>query len=303
MDYCQISSDSYLGSACSGKAKRKGLNYIAVPVCQIFRHSLEAGRLPVAWKLGTVKPIYKGGDRQDPANYRPICLTSVLCKLVERILKRALQLHFENLNIISCAQHGFRRARSCTSNLLVARENWARSLDAGKRLDMVFVDFSKAFDKVPHERLLLKLRGTGVSGNVLSWIADFLNGRTMRVKVNEAYSTPVQMTSGVPQGSVLGPELFKIFINDLPSELQMDCLVYADDMKLWMEVTCLEDADRLQASLDILHDWSANWQLPINCEKCSVLSIGALEPFGIYHIGGVLLRTTILEKDLGVLVS
>lgn len=276
---------------------------IAAPVCQLFRHSLQAGRLPVAWKLGTVKPIYKGGDRHDPANYRPICLTSVLCKLMERILKRALHLHFENLNIISSAQHGFRRAHSCTSNLLVAREKWAKLLDAGKRLDVVFVDFSKAFDKVPHERLLFKLQGTGVSGNVLSWIADFLAGRTMRVKVNEAYSAPVLMTSGVPQGSVLGPELFKIFINDLPSELQLDCLIYADDLKLWMEVSCLEDADRLQTSLDMLHEWSTKWRLPINREKCSVLSIGAPEPFGAYHIGGVLLRTTILEKDLGVLVS
>ncbi|CAI2739050.1 unnamed protein product [Dicrocoelium dendriticum] len=278
-------------------------DFIAAPVCRIFRHSLEVGRLPIAWKVGIVKPIHKGGDRQNPANYRPICLTSILCKVMERILKRALLFHLENLNVISCAQHGFRRARSCSSNLLVARERWAKSLDAGKRLDVIFVDFSKAFDKVPHERLLYKLRLIGVSGNVLSWIADFLDNRTMRVDVNETYSAPVLMTSGVPQGSVLGPELFKIFINDLPAELQLDCLIYADDLKLWMEVSCLDEADRLQATLDTLHEWSVKWRLPINRDKCSVLPIGASEPFGTYHIGGTLLRTSILEKDLSVLVS
>ncbi|CAH8660539.1 unnamed protein product [Dicrocoelium dendriticum] len=107
-------------------------------------------------------------------------------------------------------RHGFRRSRSWFSNLLVARERWAKSLDAGKRLDVIFVDFSKAFNKVPHERLLHKLRLIGVSWNVLSWIADFLDDQTMRVDVNETYSVPVLMTSGVPQGSVLGPEPFKI---------------------------------------------------------------------------------------------
>ncbi|CAH8492055.1 unnamed protein product [Dicrocoelium dendriticum] len=277
--------------------------HIAAPVCQIFRRSLEVGRLPTAWKMGTVKPIYKGGNRQNPASYRPICLTSILCKVMERILKRALRLHLDELEFLSHAQHGFRRARSCATNLLVAREKWARSLDAGKRLDAVFVDFSKAFDKVPHERLLFKLRGIGVTGNFLSWVSDFLQGRFMQVKVNEALSDQILMTSGVPQGSVLGPELFNIFINDLPSELQTDCLIYADDLKLWIEVSSLEDADILQATLDQLHDWSLKWQLPINHDKCAILPIGAPEPFGAYHIGGFLLRNVNQERDLGVIVS
>ncbi|CAI2738311.1 unnamed protein product [Dicrocoelium dendriticum] len=276
--------------------------YIAVPVCQIFQRSLDAGRLPLAWKMGTVKPIYRGGNRQDPGNYRPICLTSIVCKVMERILKRDLQSHLDGLNVISSAQHGFRRARSCISNLLVARERRARSLDAGNRLD-VFVDFKKAFDTVPHERLLFKLRSIGVSGEILSWITDFLDGRSMRVKVNEVYSASVPMTSRVPQGSVLGPELFKVYINDLPSILQTDCLFYADDLKIWMEVPTPEADDRLQEKLDLFHSWSSEWRLPINREKCSVLPIGSSDPFGAYHIGSFLIRNAACEKDLGILVS
>ncbi|CAI2736936.1 unnamed protein product, partial [Dicrocoelium dendriticum] len=233
-------------------------------------------------EVGIVKPIYKGGSRHDPANYRPIYLTSIVCKFMERILKQAVTLHLGGQNVISYAQHGFRKAHSCTSNLLVAKETWARTLDSGKNLDVVFVDFSKAFDKVPHEGLLFKLQGIGISGSLLSWISDFLNDRSMQVTVNDTFSAPVLMTSGVPQGSVLGPALFTIFINDLPSILQTDCLIYADDLKLWMEVSSLEDADRLQTTLDLLHDWSINWQL------CSALTNATQE-----------IRSTIRQKTAG----
>ncbi|CAH8549860.1 unnamed protein product [Dicrocoelium dendriticum] len=277
--------------------------FIAVPLCQIFQLSLKAGRLPVDWKTGVVMPKYKGGSRQDPANYRPICLTSVACKIMEKLIKSALHRHCEDLNFTSVTQHGFRKGHSCITNLLVAREKWAKLVDAGKRLDVVFIDFSKAFDRVPHQELLSKLGGIGVTGNLLLWISDFLQGRNMQVKVNDTLSFPVPMYSGVPQGSVLGPELFKIYINDLPSILQTDCLIYADDLKLWSEVSSLEDADRLQETLDLLHSWSIKWGLPVNKDKCSVLSIGAAEPLGIYHIGGHLLKIATQEKDLGTIIS
>ncbi|CAI2737970.1 unnamed protein product, partial [Dicrocoelium dendriticum] len=277
--------------------------YVAVPLCQVFRQSLEVGCLPTGWKAGTVLPKYKGGNKQDPANYRPICLTSVVCKNMERIVKCALQLHCEHLNLITPAQHGFRRARSCITNLLIARETWAEAIDTRKRVDVIFIDFSKAFDKVPHVRLLHKLQGIGITGNLLSWIADFLRGRTMRVQVNQTLSAPVPMTSGIPQGSVLGPELFKLYINDLPTALQTDCLIYADDLKLWSTVSSIEDVDRLQGALDQLHEWSIKWELPVNRDKCAVLPMGGTEPYGAYHIGGFLLRNTTHERDLGVIVT
>ena len=276
-------------------------HYLAPPLTHIFQLSLEAGRLPEAWKTGYVKPIFKGGARDLPSNYRPVCLTSVVCKVMEKIVKQALQSHLAP--IITSRQHGFQKGRSCITNLLTAREEWAKLVDSGKRLDVIFVDFSKAFDKVSHGRLLFKLRSAGVEGKLMNWISNFLDDRTMRVRVNHTLSSPIVMSSGVPQGSVLGPELFKFFINDLPDILKVDCLIYADDLKLWHSVSSVEDADHLQAVLDVLHQWSIHWKLPINYEKCSVMSIGSKDPFGAYHIGGYLLKNVIQEKDLGVFLS
>ena len=165
------------------------------------------------------------------------------------------------------------------------------------------MDFSKAFDKVPHERLLSKLHSFGVRGKLLNWIRAFLTNRFMRVKVNEAISQPATVTSGVPQGSVLGPELFKIYISDLPQTLTCACLLYADDLKLWAEVSTMDSVDLVQSYLDSLSKWSQDWMLPINYEKCKVLSVGGRDPIGVYHINGHLLPAVNSEKDLGVIIS
>ena len=276
---------------------------IATPVAQVFRRSLDEGCLPRLWKSGTIKPIFKGGARHSAANYRPITLTSVLCKCFERLLKKAIQGHFERLSLISPSQHGFQKNRSCVTNLLVARESWVNLLDEGAYLDVVFIDFSKAFDKVPHRRLTMKLEGYGIRGKLLAWITDFLTDRSFSVKVNDAFSNVATCMSGVPQGSVLGPELFKIYINDLPETIGSNCLLYADDLKLWAPVSSVEEAGALQGVLDTLHEWSLKWQLPINFDKCSVLPLASSTPLLSYQIGGHPLRVTSSERDLGVMIS
>jgi hypothetical protein len=276
---------------------------IAQPLMQIFRRSLEEGRLPSEWKSAVIKPMFKGGKDSHPGNYRPVSLTSVIGKVMERIVKARIEHYFENLGVLVPQQHGFQKRRSCTSNLLVAREKWSEALDCGANLDVVYVDFSKAFDKVPHQRLLLKLRSYGIQGILLDWIRDFLIGRTVNVSVNGAMSRSVEPTSGVPQGSVLGPTLFKIFVNDLPNEVGLECLLYADDLKLWISATSDATVEVLQSALDALHLWSTQWLLPINHEKCCVLPVGSTQPRGVYHIGGYLIREATLEKDLGILVA
>ena len=222
---------------------------------------------------------------------------------MERLIKKAVQAHLESRDAISPAQHGFRKHRSCISNLLTAKESWGALIESSKSIDVIFVDFSKAFDKVPHQRLLWKLNEMGITGKVQTWIADFLRERTMRVQVNDCISKEFLAVSGVPQGSVLGPGLFKIYINDLPETVQTDCLLYANDVNLWAAVNSTEDADRLQMSLDQVTCWTENWLLPVNTEKCAVLSIGPSQSPGAYHIGGYLLRNTYQEKDLGVVVT
>ena len=187
--------------------------------------------------------------------------------------------------------------------MLLAREHWADILDRGEKLDSVYVDFSKAFDKVPHHHLLSKLAAYGIEGNLLLWLKDFLVGRSMKVQVNTTYSESVECTSGVPQGSVLGPQLFKVFINDLPETLGLPCLLYADDLKLWLPISSETDVDTLQEALDALHSWCTSWELPVNQDKCSVLPIGSGQPTGVYHLGGILLKDLTAEKDLGIVVT
>ena len=282
---------------------QKLADIVAAPIAHIFRLSLDEGHLPNEWKEAVVRPIHKGGQRQLPENYRPISLTSVLCKVLERLVKKRLAEHLERLSLLSTRQHGFRQNRSCITNLLWARESWINAVDNGNRIDVIFVDFSRAFDKVPHQRLIRKLGSYGIQGKLLTWISNFLTNRSIRVKVNDVISTPVSVSSGVPQGSVLGPELFKIYVNDLPDALNIDSLLYADDLKLWASVSSNEEADYIQSALTSLHNWSITWELPVNYSKCSVLPIGANDPFARYYIGDNPLNPVSSERDLGVVVT
>ena len=175
--------------------------------------------------------------------------------------------------------------------------------DKGEEVNVVYVDFSKAFDKVPHAQLLRKVRAYGINEIVCRWISDFLIGRTFAVRVEETVSEWQPVPSGVPQGSVLGPLLFLVYINDLPDILQIPCLIYADDVKLWTVGNTDEDCDRLQHQLDRLWSWTEQWKMPINLQKCCYMHIGRIEASSVYNLGGDLLRQASQERDLGVMVS
>jgi ribonuclease P/MRP protein subunit RPP40 len=203
-------------------------------------------------------------------------------------------------------QHGFVRGRSCLTNLLESFESWTRALDEGYGLDIIYLDYRKAFDTVPHQKLLLKLRSFGMPEEIVNWIAAFLSGRKMRVGVNGAFSSWSEILSGVPQGSVLGPLLFILFVNDLPDCIKNSMRMFADDTKVWCSISSLSDSKSLQDDLDNLCNWSDQWMLRFNATKCKVMHVGHKFPT-VYQVrdGQNIQELTVVEeeKDLGVFTT
>ena len=215
---------------------------LALPLKLLFDLTLLEGALPMEWKTAEVRPIYKKGDKSNPGNYRPVSLTSIVCKLFESFIKKALNEHFINNNILSNHQFGFVSGRSTITQLLVTLNDWLFSLDNDVPIDAAYMDFRKAFDTVPHLRLINKLKGYNIKGPILQWIKSFLSDRTQFVKINNSCSKRLDVTSGVPQGSVLGPTLFIYFINDLPnSAINTPMKIFADDTKVYKSIESEND--------------------------------------------------------------
>ncbi|CAH8529971.1 unnamed protein product [Dicrocoelium dendriticum] len=284
------------------KALKAAALNIAEPLARFFQRCLDEMLIPTMWKHGLVTPIYKSGNRAEPSNYRPITLLPVLSKVMERIIAEALMGYLENNNIIVPQQHGFRRNRSCTTNLLLARASWTESADARFGVDVVYLDFSKAFDRLDHRILLHKLRGYGIGDPVLGWIANFLTQRQLNVRVRSSMSDPIDVQCGVPQGSVLGPRLFLTFINDLASVLQSNFLLFADDVKIWHDIRTEDDHTTLQSDLDRAYTWSSENMLHFNVAKCKVVSLRH-QLIHEYLLGDQPLQHASQECDLGVIVQ
>lgn len=279
---------------------------IALPLTLIFRKSLDEGVLPEEWKCANITPIHKKGLRSEAENYRPISLTSAVCKVLETIIKKQMTTYLDSEGIITNHQHGFVRGRSCLTNLLYVFEDWTSNLDEGYGVDVIYLDYKKAFDTVPHKRLVNKLEHLGFAGGLLNWLKAFLINRTMRVVVNGSFSAWAVVLSGVPQGSVLGPLLFLLFVNELPDWIKNNICMFADDTKIWTRLTNPTDAESLQKDLDSLSTWSARWQLKFNPEKCKLMHIGHKQDTK-YTIRQDNINWNIQEvseeRDLGVLTT
>ena len=282
---------------------KKCAKQLAYPLMLIFVKSLEEGQLPEQWKRASVVPIFKAGSKKSPNNYRPVSLTSQVCKVLERIIKKHVTKHLLDNNLITDEQHGFVPRKSCLTNLLESLEDWTHVLDDKESLDIIYCDFKKAFDSVPHQRLLKKISAYGIRGQILNWIRDFLADRKQEVVVRGVRSSLETVTSGVPQGSVLGPTLFNLYVNELPELVQSQIKLFADDAKVYQKISTQEDFEILQSDINHLCDWSECWLLDFNTQKCKVMHCGSGNPRMDYHMRGQVLQTTDAERDLGVTVT
>ena len=225
----------------------------------LFQASLDQGIVPQDWKEANVVPLFKKGDRSDPANYRPISLTSLSCKLLEHVVQSNVMSHLDKYNVLDDAQHGFRKHRSCVSQLITTLDDFSNCLNKKEQTDAILLDFSKAFDKVDHEGLILKLEHFGIRNSLLNWIRSFLIDRKQRVLVDGMASTPTTVLSGVPQGTVLGPLFFLIYINDISKGLSQGTKIrlFADDSLLYRTIKTPQDSATLQKDLDTLQIWES----------------------------------------------
>ncbi|KAK2725613.1 hypothetical protein QYM36_000197 [Artemia franciscana] len=274
-----------------------------VNLWQYFSKSrFEKCKFPTSWKLSHVTPIFKGkGKRSDPKNYRPISLTSPFLKIMERVIVEKLNSHLELDNLISDHQHGFRKNRSTVSQLVVIHEYIQSTLDRGIPIDIILIDLLKAFDRISLRKLIHCLEVHGVKKQLKDWLSAYTNDRKIAVKVAETLSTWTDATSGVPQGSFLGPVLFVMYIDICINSIsQTDFGLFADDTKLLGEASA---SSQSQSDLDTLREKLEEWQLSPNVAKCSVVHLGRQNPKYSYKMKGIDLTKSTCEKDLGVILS
>jgi hypothetical protein len=261
---------------------------------------MEKMKLSESWKEANVTPLHKKGPNNLVENYRPIGLTSIVCKTMDKFIRDCILDHMERHNLFTTHQHGFRKGRSCVTQLIKVLDDWTEQLDNRNAIDTIYLDFQKAFDTVPHKRLINKLQSYGICGNVLGWIRDFLANRKQKVVINGTDSDWTTVTSGIPQGSVLvlDPILFTIYINDLPDVVQNIAKTFADDTKVYAVVNKEEEQHSLlQNDINNLVHWSDKWLLKFNKSKCKHATNTK------YKMGENEINQVTGEKDLGILID
>lgn len=278
---------------------------LIVPLNHLFKLSLVDGKLASDWLIGKIIPIHKSGSKFSTNNYRPITLVSLICKILEKLIRKEIETQLDLLGHRFAQQHGFVRRRNTFTNLITTYgqiNSWIRD---GESVDMIFYDFSKAFDKMVHSKLVAKLKHIGISALIRRWIFAFLTSRQSRVTLNGKFSNFFQVTSGAPQGSTLGPLLFRIFCTDLLDGTMTEGTIFADDLKTFHRISKLPRSvgdSELQLTINKIRDWSTKWSLPLNQEKCVHIQFGKSDSNN-YHLFGTPIKKVFEHRDLGLKVN
>jgi hypothetical protein len=279
---------------------------IAPSLCRLFNLSLGLGTVPTRWKCANVTPVHKRDDASIVANYRPISLLSIISKTLERCVfdhcYHHLSPHLYHL------QHGFQKRKSTVTQLITVYHDIVEDIASGHEVDVIHLDLSKAFDKVSHHLLLSKLQSYGISGSLLKWFKSYLCDRQQRVVLDGVYSDWLPVLSGVPQGSILGPLLFLVYVNDMPNYVQGDSklALFADDSKLYKVIKSEPCKESFQDDIDRIHRWSIDSKMSFNASKCKVLNMSKKRSKTTdyqCHLGNQVLHNAAHTKDLGVTVS
>ena len=273
----------------------------AGPLTTIFNLSLKTRTFPDVWKYSRLCPVFKKDNKSIAENYRPITIICNFAKVFEITLHTTLSSHVQGQ--IICNQHGFVPGRSTETNLTCMTQFISKELDSSKQVDVIYTDFSKAFDRLDHGTLLEKLGKFGLSVAQLDFFSSYLENRRQYVEYRGYKSFDVLATSGVPQGSVLGPLMFVVFINDIATNLNVESLLYADDLKIYSVIENEQDCENLQNNLNMVNDWCLSNNLPLNISKCNSFSFSKMHNRinYNYHISGQLLQRPDTVKDLGVI--
>ena len=276
------------------------------PLYIIWRSSLNTGQIPSVYLQQTIVPIFKKGSKSNPENYRPVSLTSHIIKLFERVLRTKLVKYIESNNFLSPDQHGFRSGKSCLTQLLNHFELILHILETGCNADVLYLDFAKAFDKVDHKLLLQKIKSVGITGKVHEWLTSFLKHRKQFVIVNGKKSRGEEVLSGVPQGTVLGPILFILYINDITKVIKHSYIkIFADDSKVIKAIESLSDRDLMEIDIHSVTKWAGDNKMELNKLKFQLLQHGSKDELKLpYKIDvNTQVEKSTDVKDLGVLIS